>query len=317
MAQIVKCSEEVLLQIPNVQEYIYKIFGDKPLVLYAVLDNNRIGFIVRNFYNCLYIKNDTDGYSVIPFQLTENEEIGMVMIGDDHFFFSDDSMYMIDKEGIEHTLGIKAIDGFDPDNYNGFVFYAQYNKKNDTICDIRYQQMYREVDGKVPIYEYHTKKIDSVSIDEKYTKRGNNHFGIIPPRSKYFSKYEFNRDHMGYTLTALKDYGVFDVVTKGAYALHKEDKVIRYVKAFYLQKDGNFVDLWPFARQITDEELKDYIKSLGFRAEVPEELMAVYNGQDKIVLELQGLASQIKELGKCDDEEMCMILQLVPEDEDK
>lgn len=317
MATIVKCSEDVIDKIPSVMEHIYKVFGTKTIIVYAVLSDNNIGFIARDIYNFLYIKNEQNGYSVTPFQIKEDGTVGMIKLDDNHFFFGNGDTYMVDKDKIEHGLGIRALKETDEDEYDGFVYYTQYNPANDTLCDINYQQMYREIEGRTPIYGYHTKKIDVLSIDEKYSKRGNKHAGILSRHSKYFSRYEFDSDQIGYKLVAIKDYGIFDVITQGAYNLQKEDSIIRYVKAFYSRKDGSFVDIWPLSSHVDTETLKSLISSYGFRTEIPRELLEVYNRDNRLVLEIQDLASQIKELGKCDDEEMCMILELVPEKDDE
>ncbi len=315
MAKIIRCSDEVVELIPNIMNHVYEYFGDKELIVYAVLDDKDIGFIVCDNYNCIYIKKEYSNYSITPFQLKEDKSIGMIRIGDDSFFHSDEGLiYMVDKDKKEHMIGAKKLTCEDTDGYDGFVYYVQYNPENDTLCDIRYQQMYREIDGKPHIYSFHTKKMDVVAIDEQYSKYGADKQGLLPKTSKYFTKYEFNSEELGYTLSAIKDYGLVNVITNGSYNLQKSDKSIYYVKTAYVAKDGNYLDLWPFARQLKPEELEQLIHSYGFNHTIPNTLMDFFNGDIPIVCELNSLVSEMVELEKSQDDCKCLRMQLIPEE---
>lgn len=314
MAKIIRCTDEVVELIPNIMNHVYEYFGEKELIIYAVLDDNEISFIVCDNYNCIYIKKEYNTYSITPFKLKEDKSIGMIKLGDNSFFYSDEGIiYMVDKTKREHMVGTKALSHEDIDGYDGFVYYVQYNPENDTMCDIRYQQMYRTVDGKPHIYSFHTKTIDVLSIDEQYSQKGADKQGFLTGTSKYFTKYEFNSEEIGYTLSAIKDYGVLEVLLNGAYNLQKSNKVVRYVKTSYVQKDGNYFDLWPFARQLNPEQLQELIKQYGFEIAIPSQLLDFYNDDIPIVRELQKLVSEIHELDKSDDNRKCLRMQLVAE----
>lgn len=315
MAQIIRCTDEVIEKIPTIMQHVYEYFGCAELVIYAVLDNKNLNFIVCNHQNCLYIKNSFNKYEIIPFSLKEDKSLAMIKIDSNYFFYNDDgTIYMVDEQKKEHMIGIKELTCEDEDGYNGFVYYIQYNPSNDTLCDIRYQQMYRQVNGHTPIYSFHTKKIDTLSIDEQYTKKGSDKRGILPPTSKYFTRYEFNHDELGYTLSAIKDYGLFNVITQGAYNLQKDDRVIRYVKTSFVSKDGNYLDLWPFARQINPEQLDELIKSYGFETTIPPRFIEFYNGYNPIASEISSLVTEMIELEKSSDDRKCLIMQLIPDE---
>ncbi len=314
MTRITRCTDDIIEKIPNIMGHVYEYFGDKEVVVYAVLDNNEVSFIVRNHNNCLYIKKEIKNYSITPFQLKEDKTIGMIKLGDNYFYYSDEGkIYMVDKYKKEFMIGMKKLPHEDIDGYDGMVYYIQYNPENDTLCDIRYQQMYRELDGIPHIYEFHTKKIDILAIDEQYSKKGADKKGIVPKTSKYFTKYEFNSEEIGYTLTAIKDYGLLNVIVNGAYNLQKSNQVVRYIKTPFVHKNGDYADLWPFTKQITTEELHELIKSYGFENVIPQVYLDFYNGQIPVVNELKSLVNEMKELEKSEDDRKCLIMQLVPE----
>ncbi len=334
MAKIIRCEDDVVEKIPNIMGHVYEYFQDKPLIVYAVLDDdNKLSFIVKDFNNCIYVKAGYKDYDITPFRLRDDGTVEMIRVGDNSIFFKceEDALkaseankrdyvndvYMVDDKGIEQAIGIRKLAYPDTDEYDGFVYYVQYNRNNDTMCDIRFQQMYREVDGKVPIYGFHTKKIDVLSIDEKYSKYGNDKFGLLGPNSKYYSRYEFDRSELGYTLTSIKDYGLIETISKGAYALQKQDRVIKYVKSFYVRKDGSYVDLWPFASSKSPEQLDELIKSFGFYPRIPDVLLQAYNGDLGVCNEVRDLAKQIKDLEYVDDNKMCMVMQLVIESKEE
>ncbi len=326
MMEIIKCNDEVLAMIPNIMGHIYEYFEDHELALYAVLKDGRLGFIARDGLNGIYLQSDNEDYSITPFSLHKDGSLAMVAIGNDSLFFRyaediigtgntlDDTM-LVDKEGIEHLIGIRKLVKEDIDGYDGFIYHIQYNKKNDTACDIRYQQMYREVNGKVPIYGFHTRRIDVVSIDEHCNKNGYDIRGFLPRTAKYYSRYEFDSGRLGYTLATIKDYGLIRTITSGAYALQKQDKVTKYIKAFYVKKSGNFLDMWPLAEQKTEEEMRNLVRRYGFKDEIPGILMAAYNGNIAVCNELKELAKQMQELVDAKDEEKVMFMKLTLDSE--
>ncbi len=315
MAKIIRCTDEVIDKIPNIMGHVYEYFGEKELIIYAVLDDKDLSFIVCDHYNCLYIKSSYNNYEIIPFQLKEDKSLGMIKLGPNRFYYSDEGItYMIDESKKEHTIGAKQFTREDSDGYDGYVYYVQYNPDNDTMCDIRYQQMYRLVDGQPHIYDFHTKKKDVIAIDEQYSKKGADKQGILPRISKYYTKYEFNQDELGYTISAIKDYGLMNVILNGAYNLQKTDRVVRYVKTLFVNKDGNYADFWPFSRQITPEDLDEIIKSYGFETNIPPAYLDFYNGNIPVVRELQSLISEIIELEHSEDNRKCLRMQLVPEE---
>lgn len=302
MVQIVNIDAEILQKVPHVIELLYEIFGAKTIGIFAVVVNNELGFIGRDNGNCVYIHKD--GYN--HFTLKENEEIGAIRKGELEIYFGDD-IYFVDKNKIEQHLELYAFDYPDADDYDGCVSYTQYNPKNDTCCEIRYQHMYREMNGRPIIYSYHTKTIDCIYINEEYTKKPRPKKGILPKRAKYYTKVEFDDREVGYRITGIREYGLMEFLEKGPYGLDMESKVIRYAKTQLIDGDGNYKDFWPFGEQLKEDEIINLIGSYDFHTKLPEELIEIYNGRDelvnnilKIVEEMKKVHQEVKENKNCD-----------------
>ncbi len=318
MAKIVSCTEDTVNAVQDIIGYVEQIFKDKPVIIYSVMDDKGLGFIVRDGDNCVYLKREAEGYGLAPFRLRKDGSLDMLLLGEDKLYFPEEDRdiekgkapfyIMVDKNGVEHLLGINKYRGLDDDGYDAAVCYTQYNRQNDVICDMRFQQMYRIVDGRVPIYPMHIKQMDVIAIDEHYSKRGNDHIGFLGPSSKYFKRYTFGMDELGYRVLAIKDYGLIE--SKQAYALQRYNKETRYVKSFFVRKDRSFVDLWPFVGQRTSEEIKHLITSYGFNAEIPQKLLDFYNGHIDICNSIEDLVKQMAELDKSNEQDKCMIMEL-------
>lgn len=289
MVQIVACNEEILKQVPHVFQLLYELYGEKTIGLFAIMVDGQLGFIGRYGAECVYIHKD--GYTC--FTLNQNEEIGALKKDGLEVYFGD-SVYFVDSNKIEHYIDLVPSAEMDDQGYDGYVTYKQYNPNNDTLCEIRYQHMYREMDGKPIIYGYHTKKMDCVYIDEEFSTKSRPSIGFLPKRAKYYSKVEFDDDMVGSKWVAIKEYGLMNFLLNGTYQLQIEKTAIRYVKTKYLGLDGNSHDFWPFGEQIKEEDMAAFVQSYGFQTEVPLQMIEIYNGRDSSVNELQQIASQMK-----------------------
>ena len=309
MVQIVEITEELLPKVPHVIELLYELYGAKTIGLFAVLVDDKLGFIGRDGANCVYIHKD--GYN--RFTLNEKEELGAIGIDGFDVFFGDD-VYFVSKDNIEQHIHLVRLSEPDQDEYDGCVSYKQYNPENDTLCEIRYQHMYREIDGRPTIYGYHTRKIDCLYIDEKYTKKGSPVKGILPKRSKYYTKVEFDDDMVGYKLTGIREYGLIEFLEKGPYELQMGRNLIRYARTRYIDSEGNYHDLWPLGEQLKTEEIEQMIKNYGFNIEPAWELIEIYNGKSEIVDIIRSIVDEMKPISKVmrenQDTNKCALLTL-------
>ena len=174
--------------------------------------------------------------------------------------------------------------------------------------------MYREIDGHPFIYRYHTKKLDSLYIDEKYTRKGLPKKGLLPSRSKYFSRIEFDDDMIGYKLFGIKEFGLFQFLEKGPYELKMDSNMVRYARTKYIDVDGNYHDFWPLGQQLKQEELDDLIISYGFNISPIDDLIDIYNGKNKIINIIKDITKEMKPISdvmrNTQDTDKCALLTL-------
>ena len=309
MVQIVEITEDLLPNVPHLIELLYELYGAKTIGLFAVLVDGKLGFIGRDGANCVYIHDK--GYN--RFTLNEKEELGALGIDDLDVFFGD-AVYFVSKDKIEHHIDLMPLSEPDQDEYDGCVSYKQYNPENDTLCEIRYQHMYREMDGRPIIYGYHTRKVDCLYIDEEYTKKGSPTKGVLPKRSKYYTKVEFDDEMVGYKLTGIREYGLFEFLEKGPYELQMERNLIRYARTKYIGSDGNYHDFWPLGEQLKPEELESLIKSYGFNIEPLWLMIEIYNGRSELVDIINAIVKEMKPISevmrKNQDTDKCALLTL-------
>ncbi len=309
MVKIVEITEDLLPNVPNVIKLLYELYGAKTIGLFAVLVDDKLGFIGRDGADCVYIHKD--GYN--RFTLNEKEELGALGIDGFDVYFGED-VYFVSKDKVEHHIDLMPLSEPDQDDYDGCVSYKQYNPSNDTLCEIRYQHMYREMDGRPCIYGYHAKKIDCLYIDEEYTKKGSPTKGILPKRSKYYTKVEFDDEMIGYKIVGIREYGLMEFLEKGPYELQMERNLIRYARTKYIGSDGNYHDFWPLGEQLKVDELETLIKSYGFSPEPAWEIIDIYNGRSTLVDTIKAIVAEMKpiseEMRKTQDTNKCALLTL-------
>lgn len=309
MVQIVEITEELLRNVPHIIELLYELYGAKTIGLFAVLVDDKLGFIGRDGGDCVYIHDK--GYN--RFTLNEQEELGALEIDGYDVFFGED-VFFVSKDKKEYHIDLMPLSEPDQDDYDGCVSYKQYNPENDTLCEIRYQHMYNERYGRPTIYGYHTRKIDCLYIDEQYTKKGSPTKGILPSRSKYYTKVEFDEEMVGYKLTGIREYGLIEFLSKGPYELQMDSNLIRYARTAYIGSDGNYHDFWPLGEQLRVEELNELIKSYGFNTEPAWEIIEIYNGRSEIVDIIKRIVEEMKPISKVmkesQDTTKCALLTL-------
>lgn len=293
MVQIVELDEELLQKVPHVIELLYEIYGAKTIGLFAVLVNGDLGFVGRDGANCVFIHKE--GYN--NFTLDMNENLGALRKGEYEIFFGDD-LYFVDGKKREHHVDLYALSEPDQDEYDGCVSYKQYNPDNDTLCEMRFQHMYREIDGRPIIYSFHTRTIDCLYIDEEYTKKPRPKKGILPKRAKYYTKIELDDDMVGYKWAVIKDYGLSEFLEKGPYELQIERCIVRYTKTQFIGSDGNYHDIWPLGEQLKPADIENLITSYDFNTSIPIELLEIYNGRDELVNVINEIVEQMKPISK-------------------
>lgn len=306
--KIINCDDEVIAQIPNIMNFVYEAFGEQDVAVFATLEDNKLGFIIRAGENCMFINYKGEQ---TYFSLNENEDL--YAVGKDEYTVVFDSVLCFVNKDQESSLDLVQLSEPDEDDYTGMVRFLQHDRKTNTMCEINYQQMYREYNGQAPIYSFHTEKIDRAYITEDYDKQKDK-TGLLSRKCHYFSKVVFKEGHIGYDISAIKDYGLFEFLSKGSYNLIREPEVEKYTKAIVRCSNGTLFDPWPFGREYSEKDVKEIIESHGFKSEIPEEYLRIYNGGDSTVQmakELVRLMKELKpELEKPENSRMCLLLSM-------
>lgn len=292
--EIIRCTDDVIQKLPNVLGLIYEIFGENDVVVFATLDKHKnLGFVARVNEQCVYIDNNGE-YTL--FALNEQEELDRLRKDGYVAYFGE--LYFTDDKNKEYRLQMLPFNQPDTDGYDGYISFKQYDPEIDTLCEINYQQMYREVNGIAPIYGFRTSEIDGVYIDEKYTKSKGYIKGFpLPKRAKYYTKAAFEDGEIGYDWIKIKDYGLIEFLSnRNSIAVERNRRAVRYVKSSYTRLDGSYGDLWPFAHQMKREEIDEIIKSYGFVSEVPSLFIDIFNGTDFTVNQIQEIVREMKKI---------------------
>ena len=307
MAKIINLTPDILEKSPHAIRLFYHLFGEKKVDVYAFQDDKDVALLGVSDNNCLYV--DKEGSTNF---LVEGNKLASIRVGNYTAFFGD-MPYVIDEKGIEYSLELRPLSTPDIDDYDGYVSFLQYNPDNDCLCEIDYQQMYRLMGGIPRIYSFHTKKIDEVYIDEDYTKKGSQRISrknrILNKKAHYFSRVEFESDMLGYKISKIKEIGLINFLQNNDYTLDR-DTSLKYIKAFGVTKDGAVIDAGLFAREYTQQEVKDLIASYGFKNELPEKLIDIFNGDNSRIIKIREVIDEFIKTFNKDSKEVVKALQL-------
>ena len=175
----------------------------------------------------------------------------------------------------------------DPDGYDGYVVYVQYNEAKDTRLMMIYQHM---IQPQHMIYDYHLKNPSYVIIDKNIVSgKGHKKERLVRKDFKYLE------NPVSYTLATIKDHGLFKTINEGAVNINLQADFSRYYH-IVREKEKEIRIAFPFGSQYTIEEVNSYIKELGFNVDVPEEIVKFYNGNNKEFKEIVQISRCLKEL---------------------
>lgn len=305
--EIVKCDENILKQLPNIFDLLYEKFKGGKINLFACRDkDDHLSFIAMSLPNCIWI--DDGGYK--EFSINENFEL-LRYVGKDYEVMFVDGEYpnfVAKKDKMECTVGIVGLDEPDDEDYTGEVYFHQYNPKTDVFCQLSYSHMYNEINGKARIYSYHTQRPSAVYIETESKKDHDREWGLVSKHISSFNRLYFERGQLGYTAIVMNEQGILNTLINGTYRLEKEDSLRRFAKAKWMF-NGQYEDGWPFCRLYKAEELYQWVKDQGFRIDVPDELLYVYNGYDYTVESIKAALLELTDEKK--REECVSVLKLL------
>ena len=302
MSNFIKCDDRVLSKLPSVIKLLYSIYGKEVVSVYAVCDKEDISFIVIGKLINLYIdKNGYRGFTV------DHDNNLLYYKYNDYDVYFDDAVSFKDSKGFIYGLSFNKLDSLE-DGYNGEVIFNQYDGVNDCLCQTTYHQMYNVIDGKAPIYSYHTKEPFHVYIEDNRNKKKFK-YGIIPPSIQSFNLYTFDRDTFYYDRMLIHDYGLTKFLSSNRYELERTGTIRKYIKSRFVFGD-KYYDGWPFPNVYGEKEVLDMIEKRGFKIEVPSKMIEIYNGYDGDISKIRKIMKEYKKYKHNGDYEIELTLKL-------
>jgi hypothetical protein len=168
-----------------------------------------------------------------------------------------------------------------------------------------YQQMYNS-QGKV--YGYHVGKLPFQILIEKgigAKQRGSR----VPVKTRRYMRGDYDvREHPYlYNMAVIKDFGLTEFMDKGAFALQKDNQIIRYYKMMYQTKEGYAVTVFPFGKQYKYEDFEEGFAKYGFYSKVPEFLIEIHNDENRDLNRYEAVALFMKEIEMAPPEEVIQL----------
>ncbi len=324
----------------NLNDGVRVLFNGKESFLFYC-NNIFVRYFISADMEMMYdiIQVDDEG-KVVTFTLKIDDDDYQVVI-------DENGVKLIDENKNQRFLRLVK-DNYSSDDIsnNGVLGFGQYNIKNNILLEMRYEQMvHGSLDNKI-IYADYIKEPYSYSFEYglrinkllsfirrkktfyrldfdfrdnrwQYENSKRYHVGVLPKRAKYYKKVAFVNDEVGYTLTAMNEYGLLNVLKNGSYNLLREDRTVRYVKSLFIDFKGNYRDAWPFANLLKAEEIESLIKKYNFNTRIPDFIISLYNGENKDVLLIQEIVEKVrlleKELLQPENSRMCLTLKFEEE----
>lgn len=275
---------------------IYDLFQDYVGVYFKlVIDGEEKILQRRDDLFVIYTMSDDRqvGYEMF----TVDEEYKVNSAGFDNFELHtvDGTRVIQDRNcnNLESLIFSKRSDGADNDGYDGIIGYVQYNQEKDVRLMIMYQQMFNRQDK---IYSFHVKNPFQILIEERVAAK--NRGSILPIKTTHYvrGEYDYRDNPTLYNIATIKDYGLSEFIEKGSFALQKSDSLVRYYKVLFTTQDKQAVTGFPFCRQYRFEDFQDFFDKYGFKSEIPEHLISIYNGENSELNYYQDIANFMKEI---------------------
>ncbi len=243
---------------------------------------------------------------------TVDENYNVVQVGYDSFeiAFVDNQVVASsrDEKQFSYLTVEKRPNGNDREGFNGLIVYAQFNAETDKRVVIGYPQMY--LGEKTRIYPARLEKPLTIKFDKKVMVSQAK--GKEAPAKTYIRHtFDYSDNPKLFSIVTIKDFGLEAILKQNPVALQKGDRVTRYFKMLFQNKDGLAVTGFPLCSQYSQEEINTMIENNGFRASVPQILVDIYNGDDYTLRLCQEVATLMKKVSHdLEKEEDCKKLVL-------
>lgn len=292
MIKVKEMSELEMHKYGVIFQCVFDLFNDFEGVYFKIEVNGQEKILQRKDNLCvLYTLEDEKTVSYEMFSLDEEYNVSQAVFDDYELTMYGDLFTVQERNSsIVQSLKLyKRTDGVDNDGYDGLIIFVQYDIKKKTRITLTYQQIF---DKENSIYYYAKERMPLQVVIE---------YGV------------FVNDEVGYTLTAMNEYGLLNVLKNGSYNLLREDRTVRYVKSLFIDFKGNYRDAWPFANLLKAEEIESLIKKYNFNTRIPDFIISLYNGENKDVLLIQEIVEKVRllenELLQPENSRMCLTLK--------
>ena len=132
---------------------------------------------------------------------------------------NDQYSYVNNNNGNAEEFDFKGRED-DPDGYNGYAIYVQYNNQTDTRLMMIYQHMFHPHKR---VFKYHLNNPSFIIVDKNIVSDKNH------KKERFVRKdFKYSRDPMSYTLATMKEHGVFRTLTEGAVNINGQTDFSRY-----------------------------------------------------------------------------------------
>ena len=299
------------LDIPRyapVFQCVGELFGDYVGVYFKLLIDDQ-DYILQRRDDLFVLYQVHEGNEISYEMFTVDEEYKVVSAGFDdfemHTISGDRVIQRRNTNNIESLVFNERRNGTDVDGYNGSIRYVQYNQEHDVRLMLIYQQMYNS-QGKV--YGYHVGKLPFQILIEKgigAKQRGSR----VPVKARRYMRGDYDvREHPYlYNMAVIKDFGLTEFMDKGAFALQKDNQIIRYYKMMYQTKEGYAVTVFPFGKQYKYEDFEAGFAKYGFYSKVPEFLIEIHNDENRDLNRYEAVALFMKEIEMAPPEEVIQL----------
>ena len=299
------------LDIPRyapVFQCVGELFGDYVGVYFKLLIDDQ-DYILQRRDDLFVLYQVHEGNEISYEMFTVDEEYKVVSAGFDdfemHTISGDRVIQRRNTNNIESLVFMERRNGTDVDGYNGSIGYVQYNQEHDVRLMLIYQQMYNS-QGKV--YGYHVGKLPFQVLIEKGigAKQRGSH---VPVKTRRYMRGDYDvREHPYlYNMAVIKDFGLSEFMDKGAFALQKDNQIVRYYKMMYQTKEGYAVTAFPFGKQYKYEDFEAEFAKYGFYSKVPEFLIEIHNDENRDLNRYEAVALFMKEIEMAPPEEVIQL----------
>lgn len=281
-------NDDVIKEASHLGKYFLDMFGEGEIGLFAILDNNEVGFVGIKEGKASFIKKENNTLKHFEFGFEEDFELSYLVSDNIIYVFTSDGVCCNDETGqLSKELSCNKLPELDQDGYNANIRYIQINESKRVNLELHYQaDYYGDEDNRPYIYSSRLKNFKYVYLID-YKKWGIHSLPGLGKRYNFYVGYEMEKGSKGFQM----------------FGEDGDESVIRYLRMTHLVNNAYTDSMIP-GLGISKDEVCSLISSYGFDTEIPNRLLKMYNEEDpeyliaKEIIELIKKVLENKEDGK-------------------